>query len=161
MKGALEVAQSAQFDLEMLKQRPPFHGSSFLIKKSLKNRFIEGACTGYSLKIGSLSYRGVWVSTIENIILKVDGEIIPSRDIVFCVNNKKFLISQLPELFAEYWYALDPAELIIYKIGGLSKGEHEVEVTISRRNDFGYSHEFVAVDTTDTMKCFVEQGERQ
>ena len=44
-------------------------------KGSLENKVICGCRTGYKFKMNNLSYRGVWISTLENISLKVDGGI--------------------------------------------------------------------------------------
>jgi|GEM_PF-4046694 len=137
-----------KFDLESLKL-PPYRSAPYLQQDSLRNRRIGDVCTGYSFQLGSMSYRGVWVSTIEKLELKVDGEEIPEDRIVFCVNGKKFLAPQLRELFAEFWHPLEPAEVLIYQLGGLSEGTHEVDMTVWRRNDFGYTHEFPATPNRD------------
>ena len=145
-----------KFDIESLRRRGNhFQTSDFLVEDSLKNRVIGDSCTGYSVKIKCLSYRSIWVSTIEDITLKVDGVEVPKSNILLCVNNKKFLVSQLTQLFAEYWYAIEDGEIIVNQIGGLSKGEHEIDITIMRHNDFGYSHEFVAFPNTDCKKFTV------
>jgi hypothetical protein len=134
-------------------------GDNILTRGSLKNRRIGNACTGYSVGIDSLSYRGVWVSTIEDIVLKVDGEVVPKDDILFCVNNKRFLIANLKTLSEEFWYALDPGVITVNKVGGLAPGEHEIEITLSKRADFGHSYEnykdakeFYPVARTDRAK---------
>ena len=137
------------FDIESLKRPRSFGARNFLVPGSLKNRVIGDACTGYSIQISGLSYRTTWVATIEDIILKVNGVEVPKNIMLFCVNNKKFLVSQLKELFAEAWFALDLPEIAVNQIGGLPKGEYDIEVTLMRRSDFGYTHEFPANPVTD------------
>ncbi len=149
------MAEAKQFDLEAV-SAPNFMDCPFLVEGSLQNRRIGDACTGYSFEITSFGYRGIWVSTIEDVTLKVDGEEIPKDQIILSVNGKKFLAPQLSELFAEFWHPLERAKIIVYKVGGLAPGEHEVEMSIRRHNDFGYSHEFAACTGTHARKFTIE-----
>ena len=158
-KGDLEVVK------ELLGRRRD--GDTILARGSLKNRYIGDACTGYSVSLDSLSYRGVWVSTIEDIVLKVDGQVVRKDDMLFCVNNKRFLIANLKWLSEEFWYALDLAVITVNKVGGLVPGEHEVEITLSKRADFGHSYEaykdakeFYPVARTDRAKFTIPKESR-
>ena len=57
-----------------------FMGSELVRPGSLENKIICGCRTGYRFRLNNLSYRGVWISTLENIRLKMDGEEVPHCD---------------------------------------------------------------------------------
>ena len=106
---------------------------------SLKNRIIGDSCTGYSFELGTLSYRGSWLSTIEGIRLVVDGEEVPQGDILFRLRGMCFTIENLPLHTEVFWGATDRAELSVNRVKGLSPGRHTVELEILKRSDFGHS----------------------
>lgn len=107
---------------------------------SLKNKVFGDSCTGYTFELGTLSYRGIWVSTIEDIELKVDGEVVPKCDMLFYVNGMCFPIDDMVSHTEVFWGVLDKGVVNVNKIGGLSKGEHKFEIVIKKRADFGHSY---------------------
>ncbi len=104
------------------------------------NRMIDGSCTSYEFQIDTLSYRGIWISTIEDIALTVDGESVPKSNMMFFCNGIGYSIDDMVSHTENFWGVLDPGMLRVYKVGGLSKGEHKVEITIKKRADFGHSY---------------------
>lgn len=123
----------------------PLMGRGMLMTKPLKpgtchNRVIGGSCTGYEFQIDTLSYRGIWISTIEDIELKVDGEEIPKSHMLFFCNGISYSIDDMVTHTENFWGCLDPGILRIYKVGGLTTGEHTFELTIKKRADFGHSY---------------------
>ncbi len=110
-----------------------------LVRDSLVNRVIEGCCTSYEFEIGALSYRGVWISTIEDIEVKVDGETIPYSNMMFFCNGLNYPIPDMGKHSECFWGIKDRACLRIYRPGGLPKGTHRVSITIYKRADFGHS----------------------
>jgi hypothetical protein len=54
---------------------------------------------------------------------------------IFCINGKKFSISQLKDLYAEFWGLRDTVNLEIYN-NGLLEGEHDVELTLHFRSPY-------------------------
>ena len=107
---------------------------------SLKNKVFGNSCTGYTFQLNTLSYRGVWVSTIEDIELTVDGEKVPKRDMLFCVRGLKIPIDNLGGHTEVFWGPEDDAIINVNKVGGLKPGEHKVEIVIKKRSDFGHSY---------------------
>lgn len=103
-----------------------------LRRESFRNLYLNGNKVGFNLGIRLNYYRGQHVSTIEHLDLKVDGQPITPHLILFGINGKKFMLSQLPQLFAEFWPLRTTANLEVYN-GGLSEGEHEVELTLHLR----------------------------
>lgn len=107
---------------------------------TLKNKVFGSSCTGYTFEIDTLSYRGVWVSTLEDIELTVDGEKVPKSDMLFCVNGLKIPIDNLGSHTEVFWGARDKAVINVNKIGGLKPGDHKFEIVIKKRADFGHSY---------------------
>jgi len=129
-----------------------------ICNEDFENYIINDKILGFKMKIRINSYRGNYLSCIENLSIKVDGEPINKEHIIFCINGKRFCLHQLPELYSEYWFVLDKAELIIYKNNGLEIGEHEVEVTLAQR--FAYSSYFGKYKThssTTRKKLLIKQ----
>ncbi len=107
---------------------------------TLKNKCIEGCHTGYTIQLDNLSYRGIWVSTLEKIRLWVDGEEVPQDSIMLCLKGMKFPLCDTVSHTEVFWGATDTCLLNINKIGGLKKGQHKVVIEIYKRADFGHSY---------------------
>jgi|GEM_PF-1147310 len=114
---------------------------------TLKNKvFDDGSCTGYTVELGPLSYRGVWLSTFEDIELTVDGEKVPKCDMMLYLQHNGdgltmcFPIDDLVTHTEVFFALTDKCWLNVNKIGGLSKGEHKVDILIQKRADFGHSY---------------------
>lgn len=103
-----------------------------LRQESFKNLYLNDNKVGFNLGVRLNYYRGQHLSTIERLEVKVDGELIPQDLVLFCINDKKFTIPQLKDLFAEFWAFRKTANLEIYN-GGLSEGEHDIELILELR----------------------------
>lgn len=106
---------------------------------SLQNHTICGVTTGYSFRLNNLSYRGIWVSTFEDIRVTVDGKEVPKEYIVLELKGMKLPIRDLGGHSEVFWGAEDECSLLVYQIGGLSAGRHRIAVDFIRRNDFGHT----------------------
>jgi len=102
------------------------------------NYYCNGARAGYMLTIGLNYYRSLPLSCIEEFELTVDGGKVDNKKIQFRLNGKQFMISQLPDLISEYWFVLDKAQLVIDNDGGLSIGEHNIELKMIIRSPYMY-----------------------
>ena len=105
----------------------------------LENRDICGVITGYTVALDNLSYRGIWVSTIEDIRLTVDGEETPRDRMVLQVKDMNLPLRDLGGHTEVFIGAADPCRILVYQLGGLAAGEHRVTLTMTRRNDFGHT----------------------
>lgn len=125
-----------------------------ICKDNIKNVLVGDAVIGYEFKIKYPSYRGVFLSCVEDLAFKMDGEVINKNDIYFFLNGKQFLLDEIPECFKEYWFVLDKATVRVMKDGGISKGKHEVNVFMKHRVPYtGYFGEYLVLesDMTDTL----------
>jgi len=91
------------------------------------------------------------LSCIEEFELMVDGKKIDPLDIMFCLNGKRFMISQLKDMYTEYWNINAKAELAVLKAGGLGAGEHEINLRLIMRVPYVYAN-----DTYDIKRSEAE-----
>lgn len=99
------------------------------------NILLNGKQVGFNLDLRINYYRGLPLSSVQKIEVTVDGEKIPEHLMLFELNGKKFNISQLPDLYAEYWGVKTPAHLRIFNYG-LKAGEHDVAVRIEYKSPY-------------------------
>lgn len=96
--------------------------------------------TGFQVKVRLPYYRGIWLSTIDPLHLKVDGEAFARETITFCLGDRRFTLDQLEGASTVRWFFGDPATLVIKKPGGLLAGMHTVEFSI------GWRHSYVPIN---------------
>lgn len=127
-----------------------------ICKKPIRNILTAGTGIGYEFRIKYPSYRGCFLSCIEDLYFEVDGARIPETEVFFCLNDKQFTLGELPDLFREYWFIRDPATIRVLKPGGLSRGEHTVHVYMKHRVPYtGYFGSYLVLesDRTETLFC--------
>lgn len=107
---------------------------------TLKNRVVCKSRMGYSVEIDNLSYRGVWLSTLEGIRLWVDDVEIPQENMMICLKDLKMPLCDMEGHTEIFWGARDTFTINVYQVGGLAPGEHKVAVEIAKRSDFGHSY---------------------
>lgn len=128
-----------------------------IVDEPIKNVKVGDAVIGYEFKLQYPSYRGTFLSCIEALTFKVDGQDIDKKDITFMLNGKQFLIDELAECFKEYWFVMDFATVRITKDGGLSEGEHEVRVYIKHKIPYtGYFGEYMVMDADESKRLTVQ-----
>jgi len=115
--------------------------SVFLIDKPLRgirNRMIQGSCTGYDVILGNLSYRGVWLSTIEDMQLTVDGKKISAEDLYLKIGSSILPVAHLEDYSEVFWSVENECTLWVLHLGGLEAGTHQVAIDVVKRPDFGH-----------------------
>ena len=125
-----------------------------ICKDDIENVVVEGVTIGYEFKIKYPSYRGVFLSCIEDLRFKMDGKDIDRKDIYFYLNGTQFLLDELPECFKEYWLVREKATVRVMKSGGIAPGEHSLNVFMKHRVPYtGYFGQYLVLDSdmTDTL----------
>lgn len=96
-----------------------------------------GEITGFRLKLSLPFYRALPLSCIEEIRLKMDEETVDSRNISLQIQGRRLSIEDLPPEYEDLWWNVDKkADLIVSRPGGLTAGEHVVEVFLKLRWEF-------------------------
>ena len=117
-----------------------FGASGTVVEGTVRNREVCGVVTGWEFQLDNLSYRGVWLSTIEGMTVKVDGVEVPHDHMMIELKGIKYPLSVLEGHTEVFWDAKAVCKAVIYCIGGLSKGTHRLEVGVLKRGDFGHSY---------------------
>lgn len=102
------------------------------------NICLNGQQVGFNLDLRLNYYRGLPLSSVHKIEVAIDKEQIPEYLILAELNGKGFTISQMKEIYTEYWGIRTPMHLRIFNYG-LAEGEHDVEVKIELKNPSGIS----------------------
>ena len=110
----------------------------------IRNAEAAGIAYGFDFRIHYPTYRGTYLSCIEELYFEVDGERVPDDKVEFRLNGKQFLLSELPELFAEYWHITADAVIRVNNDKGLEPGsKHTVKAHMQHRIPYtGYNGDY-------------------
>lgn len=97
---------------------------------TLKNYYVNGKVSGYQFDVRLGYYRGHYLSVIDTLGVEVDGEKAEDMNVTFCLNGKEFAPAELKYQFSEFWTILTPATIKVRKAGGLTKGAHDINLTL-------------------------------
>lgn len=103
---------------------------------SLKHIYADGKKTGCRFDVKLSYYRGHFLSAIDELRVKIDGEEVAQQDITLCLHGKEYGIAQLGRLGNVFWPVAEPAEIRIHKTGGYSVGEHDIEFIMFFRSPY-------------------------
>ena len=124
-----------------------------ICKRPIRNTLVAGTIVGYEFQIKYPSYRGCYLSCIEDLFFEVDGAQLEETEVFFGLNGKQFTIGELKDLFREYWFVNNPATIQVLKPGGLAKGEHDVRVYMKHRVPYtGYFGTYLTLESDRTEK---------
>lgn len=121
-----------------------------VVDDSLRNIRSGEKVLGYEFQIRLSYYRGHFLSVIDQFQVAVDGEVVPSEHIRFCINGKAFSPLEFDKCYTEFWNVIEPATIQVFRPGGLPEGEHEVDVTLYFRSPYmpiGPEHQYMPVDS--------------
>lgn len=94
----------------------------------------DGKVIGFEMKTLITYYRGIPLSMVHDVQVKVDGVEVPRENIRFSANGKDyFTLSEMETVTTYRWEYGEEATVFVEKEGGLSKGEHEVSLTTVSR----------------------------
>lgn len=97
---------------------------------SVRNVTKNGEVTGFAFDSRIAYYRGLGVSMVEPFEIKVDGgDVIPAEKLTFSIGDKHWSFAELENDFESRWELLEEATVSVDMPGGLSAGEHELDVT--------------------------------
>jgi hypothetical protein len=126
---------------------------------SLKNLYAKGEKIGFFFDVRLGYYRGHWLSCIDRLEIKVDGETVALEKTRFGINGKEFSVAQLQSCYSEFWQLLDPARITVFHEGGLSDGEHDIELALFLRVPYlpiGPGRAYMPLDSSGEKTLKVE-----
>ncbi len=131
-----------------------------VVDDSLKNIKANGKNVGYQFDIRLSYYRGHFLSVIDEFGVKVDGQEVPAEAIKFCINGKEFSPIEFDKCYTEFWQVIEPATIKVFSPGGLSEGEHEIDVILFFRSPYmpiGPNHQYMPVDSCGSKTLKVSE----
>lgn len=106
-------------------------------KDSCKNTVIDGETVGFELETFITYYRAIPLSMVNDIRIKVDGEEVPRRDIRCSAEGQDwFTLDEMTTVTTYKWEYDVPLKIRVERAGGLSAGDHDVELTVVTRTAY-------------------------
>lgn len=110
------------------------------------NVFIEGTCKnveengkiiGYEMQTHITYYRSIPLSMINYFHVECDGEKVPDEDLRVAFDPYDwFTLEEMKTVGSIKWEYGTPATVRVLKEGGLSKGDHDVKLTVCTRTAY-------------------------
>lgn len=111
------------------------------------NVFIEGTCrnfkeggktAGYELQTNITYYRGIPLSMVNDIRVEADGKPEERESLLCSVDGGEywFTLDEMTTVVGHKWEYGEPMTVKVYKDGGLSKGTHQVKLTVIVRTAY-------------------------
>lgn len=113
---------------------------AFLVwPKGAENIEVCGQKIGYRFQVRMPNFRGNYLSCIEELRFTLDGEPVDPDRTELLLNDKRFRLGELPQMYKEYWNVSDCGVVEVLREGGL-EGAHRVGAVMRLR--YGYSAYF-------------------
>ena len=108
--------------------------------QGFRNIAVNGRALGYRVTVRLSYYRALPLSCAEEIHLSVDGVAVSSDTITLCLNEKRFSLDQLRDLYVECWSIITDGTFEVACPAGLAAGVHEVEIQLVCRSPYMFFH---------------------
>jgi len=97
----------------------------------------DGKIDGFQFDIANPFYTAEPISSVRSLNVTIDGEKIDSDRMSFVLRDQKIGIKDMLTLYEVPWGFGEVSFVYIEKSGGLKKGSHQVECTLSLRPSAG------------------------
>ncbi len=104
-----------------------------IVENNAENVIENGKVTGFKFGARLPYYRGIPLSMVEEIVVKVDGEEVPKESIKFSAHGNTYTLPQMETEVDDRWNMGEVAHIIVEKEGGLPKGEHTIFLLLNMR----------------------------
>ncbi len=99
----------------------------------IQNVVKDGVVIGVSVKTKISYYRGVFLSLVEMVRVRIDGQLFDEKDITFALRGHTYTMDEMATMSTLRWEFGEKAEIFVPLAGGLTMGTHKVETTIGVR----------------------------
>lgn len=112
--------------------------NNVFIEGSCKNTVENGDIIGYELKTNITYYRGIPLSMVNDIRVKLDGANADRETIRCSVDNGEywFTLDEMKTVVGHKWEYGEPMTVRVLDGVGLAPGTHEVELTVNVRTAY-------------------------
>ena len=128
-------------------------------KDSFRHEYINGRKNGFSFDVQLAYYRGHYLSDIDVLEVWMDGKLLPQETVTLELNGKEMPVYKVKMAVTEFWSQVVPAKIHVIFPGGVSTGEHELELKLMLRIPYmqiGPGHDFMPLDAGDKVMLMVE-----
>ncbi len=101
----------------------------YIICEDLFSNVTEGGkVVGFQFNARLPYYRGLGISMVEDLAVTVDSESFPRDAIRVTLHGNTYTLDQMEKEYDDRWEFGEPGTVTVLKPGGLTPGEHKVEV---------------------------------
>ena len=121
---------------------------------SFRSEYINGKKNGFSFDVQLAYYRGHYLSDIDCLEVYLDGQKMPDEAVTFTLRGKEMPVYRLKDAVTEFWSQVEPASIYVICPGGVSEGEHELELKLMLRVPYmqiGPGHTFMPLDSGEKV----------
>lgn len=98
-----------------------------IISMGFRNIYKLGVIKGFQFKIVVPYYRGIWISMMQDFMVKVDEVTYPWDQLSLKIGDKIIPYTDIDMAYDVFWTYGEPATIIVNKPGGLAVGLHTIE----------------------------------
>ena len=99
-----------------------------IVEDSVRNVVDNGQVVGFAFGARIAYYRGLGLSMVEELQVTVDGEALPRSAVRFSVGGPFMTLDEMETDYHSRWEFGDVATITVSKAGGLTPGEHRLEL---------------------------------
>jgi hypothetical protein len=104
-----------------------------ILENDIQNIVENGKITGFKFGARLPYYRGLGLSMVEDIGVKIDGQSIDAEWISLSVHGNTYTLKQMETEAIDRWEMGEVGYISVKKDGGLSKGEHQLNLMLNLR----------------------------
>ena len=98
----------------------------------------DGKVDGYKFDIANPFYTAESIASVNDVKVKIDQEDIPSEKIDLLVRGQRIKMKDAKTINEVWWGFGEVISVFVEKIGGISKGKHELDVILQMRTTITY-----------------------
>ena len=99
-----------------------------ICEDTVRNVSTDGRVRGFEFGARLPYYRGIGLSMVEDVAVTVDGEKVRRDSVRVTVGGRTFTLDEMETEYEARWEFGDIVTVTVLKDGGLSKGEHKLEL---------------------------------
>lgn len=100
-----------------------------ICEETLRNVVAQGRPVGFALDVRLAYYRSLRLSMVEPFDLLVDGERVAEDSMRLGLRGRTYTLSEMGDETTQRWEFGERATLTVLRPGGLSAGEHDIDLT--------------------------------
>ena len=104
-----------------------------ICENGFQNITASGKVTGFQFKARLPYYRGLGISMVEDLGIKVDGNPVPRQAIRVTLHGSTYTLDEMEKEYEDRWEFGEEGLVTVQQPGGLTAGKHKIELSPSLR----------------------------